>query len=98
MSSRLREIARENAEILAAGGYRTRSGRHVPLAAALADAKAGTRIYGPNQAIPGERPVGGGWATAVEVTGESSTVAARRLAEDAPAGAGAGPAGRRWRS
>ncbi|MFJ9551395.1 TIGR02452 family protein [Streptomyces erythrochromogenes] len=93
MSSRLREIARENAEILAAGGYRTRSGRQVPLAAALADAKAGTRIYGPNQVIPGERSVGGGRATAVEVTGESSTVAARRLAEGAPAGPAAGPAG-----
>ncbi|MEV6678139.1 TIGR02452 family protein [Streptomyces erythrochromogenes] len=87
MSSRLREIARENAEILAAGGYRTRLGRHVPLAAALADAKAGTRIYGPNQVIPGEQLVGGGRTTAVEVTGESSTVAARRLAEGAPAGA-----------
>ncbi|MEU4353223.1 TIGR02452 family protein [Streptomyces virginiae] len=89
MSSRLREIARENAEILAAGGYRTRSGRQVELAAALADAKAGTRIYGPNRVIPGERIVGGGRATAVEVTGESSTVAARRLAADAPAGTAA---------
>ncbi|MFF8261384.1 TIGR02452 family protein [Streptomyces virginiae] len=89
MSSRLREIARENAEILAAGGYRTRSGRQVELAAALADAKAGTRIYGPKRVIPGERIVGGGRATAVEVTGESSTVAARRLAADAPAGTAA---------
>lgn len=89
MSSRLREIARENAEILAAGGYRTRSGRQVELAAALADAKAGTRIYGPNRVIPGERSVAGDRATAVEVTGESSTVAARRLAADAPAEAGA---------
>ncbi|WP_030648786.1 MULTISPECIES: TIGR02452 family protein [Streptomyces] len=89
MSSRLREIARENAEILAAGGYRTRSGRQVEFAAALADAKAGTRIYGPNRVIPGEQPVGDGRATAVEVTGESSTVAARRLAADAPAGTAA---------
>ncbi|MGW6781727.1 TIGR02452 family protein [Streptomyces sp. NPDC054987] len=88
MSSRLREIARENAEILAAGGYRTRSGRQIQLAAALADAKAGTRIYGPNRAIPGEAAVGGGRATAVEVTGESSTVAARRLAANAPAATG----------
>ncbi|MGW4503916.1 TIGR02452 family protein [Streptomyces sp. NPDC004436] len=83
MSSRLREIARENAEIVAAGGYRTRSGRQVPLAAALAEAKAGTRIYGPNRIIPGEVPLGRGGATAVEVTGESSTVAARRLVESA---------------
>ncbi|MGW0392846.1 TIGR02452 family protein [Streptomyces sp. NPDC003042] len=88
MSSRLREVARENAQILAAGEYRTRSGRRISLAAALAEAKAGTRIYGPNRAIPGEAPVGGGGGTAFEVTGESSTVAARRLAED---GAGAEP-------
>ncbi len=80
MSSRLREIARENAEIVASGGYRTRSGRRVDLAAALAEAKAGTRIYGPDRAIPGEEVAGGGDGTAVEVTGESSTVAARRLA------------------
>ncbi|MGR4878727.1 TIGR02452 family protein [Streptomyces sp. LARHCF249] len=80
MSSRLREIARENAEIVAAGGYRAPSGRRVELAAAVAEAKAGTRIYGPNRAIPREEIVGRGGATAVEVTGESSTVAARRLA------------------
>ncbi|MBT2452708.1 TIGR02452 family protein [Streptomyces sp. ISL-43] len=84
MSSRLREIARENAEIVAAGGYRTRSGRQVALAAAVAEAKAGTRIYGPNRVIPGEPvPVGTG-GTVVEVTGESSTDAARRLAADHP--------------
>ncbi|MFD7782119.1 TIGR02452 family protein [Streptomyces nojiriensis] len=85
MSSRLREIARENAEILAAGGYRTRSGRQIPLAAALAEAKAGTRIYGPNRVIPDERIASGGSATVVEVTAESSTVAARRLATATPA-------------
>ncbi|WP_328787516.1 TIGR02452 family protein [Streptomyces sp. NBC_00273] len=84
MSSRLREIARENAEILAAGGYRTRSGRQVPLAAALAEAKAGTRIYGPNRVIPDEEVASGDAATVVEVTGESSTVAARRLATATP--------------
>ncbi|MGW7456210.1 TIGR02452 family protein [Streptomyces sp. NPDC054797] len=80
MSSRLREIARENAEILASGGYRTRSGRQIPLAAALAEAKAGTRIYGPNRVIPSEEIARRYARTAVEVTGESSTVAARRLA------------------
>ncbi|WP_329376653.1 TIGR02452 family protein [Streptomyces sp. NBC_01351] len=80
MSSRLREIARENAEILAAGGYRTRSGRQVALAAALAEAKAETRIYGPNRVIPDGEILRAGARTAVEVTGESSTVAARRLA------------------
>ncbi|MEV0411733.1 TIGR02452 family protein [Streptomyces sp. NPDC050448] len=82
MSSRLREIARENATIVAAGGYRTRSGRQVSLAAALAESRARTRIYGPNQIIPDENLPPGGRETAVEVTGESSTVAARRLAAD----------------
>ncbi|MFG2875501.1 TIGR02452 family protein [Streptomyces sp. NPDC048337] len=82
MSSRLREIARENADILAAGGYRTRSGRQVSLAAALAEAKAGTRIYGPNRVIPDEKIVHAHARTVVEVTGESSTVAARRLAAE----------------
>lgn len=80
MSSRLRAIARENSEVLASGGYRARSGRQVSLAAALAEARAGTRIYGPNPVIPGELSLGGGGPTAFEVTGESSTVAARRLA------------------
>ncbi|MCY0928708.1 TIGR02452 family protein [Streptomyces sp. H27-H1] len=84
MSGRLREIARENAEIVAAGGYRTRSGRQVTLAAAVAEAKAGTTIYGPNRVIPGELASVGTRRTAVEVTGESSTVAARRLAEQQP--------------
>ncbi len=80
MSSRLREIARENALIVAAGGYRTRSGRQVSLAAGLAEAKAGTRIYGPNPVIPDGESVRGSRRTVFEVTGESSTVAARRLA------------------
>ncbi|MFZ3493145.1 TIGR02452 family protein [Streptomyces sp. 5.8] len=84
MSGRLREIARENAEIVAAGGYRTRSGRQVSLAAAVAEAKAGTRIYGPNRVIPGEPASKDSHRTVVEVTGESSTVAARRLAEEVP--------------
>ncbi|MFG2616386.1 TIGR02452 family protein [Streptomyces sp. NPDC048507] len=84
MSSRLREIARENAMILAAGEYRTRTGRPVSLAAALAEAKAGTRIYGPNRVIPDRGAVGGTHRTAFEVTGESSTVAARRLAARGP--------------
>ncbi|WP_030720907.1 TIGR02452 family protein [Streptomyces sp. NRRL F-2580] len=90
MSSRLREIARENAEILAAGGYRTRSGRQVSLAAALAEAKAGTRIYGPNRVVPDGEVFRGGEPTAVEVTDESTTVAARRLATGGQ-GAAAGP-------
>ncbi|KIF05772.1 hypothetical protein PL81_11285 [Streptomyces sp. RSD-27] len=87
MSSRLREIARENALIVAAGGYRTRSGRQVSLAADLAEARAGTRIYGPNPVIPDGESVRGSLPTAFEVTGESSTVAARRLAGESGRGA-----------
>ncbi|MFF4578453.1 TIGR02452 family protein [Streptomyces sp. NPDC001373] len=87
MSSRLREIARENALIVAAGGYRTQSGRQVSLAADLAEAKAGTRIYGPNPVIPDGEAVRGSGPTAFEVTGESSTVAARRLAGETARGA-----------
>lgn len=88
MSGRLREIARENADIVAAGGYRTRAGRRVSLAAAVAEAKAGTRIYGPNRVIPGEPDVRNARRTVVEVTGESSTVAARRLAGEYPEDSG----------
>lgn len=84
MSGRLREIARENAEIVATGGYRTRSGRQVTLAAAVAEAKAGTRIYGTNRVIPGEPVARYTHRTIVEVTAESSTVAARRLAAQHP--------------
>ncbi|WP_327169196.1 TIGR02452 family protein [Streptomyces subrutilus] len=87
MSSRLREIARENAEVAAAGGYRTGSGRQVSLAAALAKAKAETTIYGPDPVIPGELPPRPAGAGLIEVTAESSTVAARRLAEDGSGGA-----------
>ncbi|CAL9602139.1 hypothetical protein SUDANB120_05463 [Streptomyces sp. enrichment culture] len=86
----MREIARENATILAAGGYRTRSGRLVSLAAALEESKAGTRLYGPNQVIPDEQLSAGAHDTTIEVTAESSTAAARRLA-GAVDGAGEGP-------
>ncbi|MCP3753638.1 TIGR02452 family protein [Streptomyces sp. TBY4] len=88
MSGRLREIARENADIVAAGGYRTRAGRRVSLAAAVAEAKAGTRIYGPKRVIPGEPDARDARRTVVEVTGESSTVAARRLAGEYPEDSG----------
>ncbi|MFF5447906.1 TIGR02452 family protein [Streptomyces sp. NPDC012888] len=86
MSGRLRAIAQENMEIVASGGYRTRSGREVSLAVAVAEATAGTRIYGPESVIPGEGGNGGTSPrpTVIEVTGESSTAAARRLAAHGP--------------
>ncbi|MYS10617.1 TIGR02452 family protein [Streptomyces sp. SID6041] len=47
MSARLRAIARQTEEIVAAGGYRTPDGRTVSLADDLAASLAGTRLHGP---------------------------------------------------
>ncbi|MFI5683464.1 TIGR02452 family protein [Streptomyces sp. NPDC051636] len=78
MSARLRGIARQTEEIVAAGAYRTPGGREVPLAAAIEAARAGTRLYGPGP-VPVPVPAAGA-GTLIEVTGESSLEAARRLA------------------
>ncbi|RRQ82461.1 TIGR02452 family protein [Streptomyces griseofuscus] len=80
MSARLRGIAAETEQIVAAGRYRLPDGREVSLADATAAARTGTRMYGPG---PVPVPSAPGLDTVVEVTGESSTEAARRLA-DAP--------------
>ncbi|MEU2307490.1 TIGR02452 family protein [Streptomyces misionensis] len=77
MSARLRGIAAQTEEIVAAGRYRAPDGREVPLAAAVEAARAGTRMYGPG---PVPVPPASGTGQFVEVTGESSTEAARRLA------------------
>ncbi|MCX4766879.1 TIGR02452 family protein [Streptomyces sp. NBC_01275] len=90
MSARLRGIARGTEEIVAAGGYRASDGREVSLAAAVEAARAGTRMLGPGPvqtpetpptspptSPPGSPPVD----PFVEVTGESSLEAARRLAD-----------------
>ncbi|MFI1564340.1 TIGR02452 family protein [Streptomyces sp. NPDC020490] len=79
MSARLRGIARQTEQIVAAGAYRAQGGHEVPLAAAVEAARAGTRMYG-----PGPVPVApaAGTGTLVEVTGESSLEAARRLGAD----------------
>ncbi|MBC9725987.1 TIGR02452 family protein [Streptomyces sp. TRM68367] len=87
MSARLRAVARETEEIVAAGSYRAADGREVPIAAAVAAARDGTRMYGPEPVrVPSAAPVetsveatGGPVETSVEVTGESSLEAARRL-------------------
>ncbi|MER6348698.1 TIGR02452 family protein [Streptomyces sp. NPDC001595] len=77
MSARLRGIARETEQIVAAGTYRAPDGREVSLEAAIEAARAGTRMYGPEPVpvTPAPAPA----ATRVEVTGESSLEAARRL-------------------
>ncbi|MFH8798578.1 TIGR02452 family protein [Streptomyces sp. NPDC017936] len=81
MSARLRQIARETEQIVAAGAYRAPDGREVSLAAAVEAAREGTRTVGPDPVpVPGLPEVD----PFVEVTGESSTRAARRLAADGP--------------
>ncbi|MEV3951927.1 TIGR02452 family protein [Streptomyces halstedii] len=47
MSARLRGIARETEDVVAAGRYRTADGREVPIGRALSAALSGTRLYGP---------------------------------------------------
>jgi uncharacterized protein (TIGR02452 family) len=90
MSARLRAVAAETEGIVAAGGYRAPDGRWVSLAAWTEAARTGTRIFGP-EPVP-LRQTGGSGAgafagacagsaagTVLEVTGESSLEAARRL-------------------
>ncbi|MFC9287629.1 TIGR02452 family protein [Streptomyces sp. NPDC057052] len=84
MSARLRGIARETEEAVAAGVYRTADGREIPLAAAVEAAREGTRMVGPGPVPVPEGVLGAApSAPRIEVTGESSLEAARRLA-DAP--------------
>lgn len=80
MSARLRGIAEETERIVAAGRYRAPDGREVSLAESVQAARAGTRMYGP---APVPVTPASGTELVVEVSGESSLEAARRLA-DAP--------------
>ncbi|WP_028798728.1 TIGR02452 family protein [Streptomyces sp. 142MFCol3.1] len=81
MSARLRATALRTEEIVAAGAYRASDGRVVPIAAAVAAARAGTRMHGPE---PVEIPPVAPRETVFEVTGQSSLQAARRLTGDDP--------------
>lgn len=57
MSARLRGIAADTEKIVAAGRYLTPDGREVPIAAAVAAARSGTRILGPAPVpVPPVRP------------------------------------------
>ncbi|MFF1837626.1 TIGR02452 family protein [Streptomyces sp. NPDC058231] len=82
MSARLRAIAAETESIVDAGCYRTPEGREVGIERALAAALSGTRLYGPEPvpvaALDTDR------RAVVEVTGESSLQAARRMAAEGP--------------
>ncbi|MEU9014853.1 TIGR02452 family protein [Streptomyces sp. NPDC048479] len=83
MSARLRGIAKQTEAIVETGNYLGPDGREVPIGRAVTAALAGTRMYGPEavQVTPDADRT-----TAFEVTGESSTEAARRLtaADQAP--------------
>lgn len=81
MSARLRGTARENEAIVAAGGYRLPDGHEVRIAEAVAASADATRGHGPDplDVVPGTDR-----RTSFEVTGESSTEAARRLTSAAP--------------
>lgn len=80
MSARLRGIAQQTEQIVAAGAYTASGGREVSIAAAVAAARAGTRMYGPEPIPMSPVPATDGAAeTFFEVTGESSLEAARRL-------------------
>ena len=62
MSARLRGIAQQTQRIVAAGGYQASDGREVSIAAAVEEARAGTRGYGPDpvQVSPTASEHGGG--------------------------------------
>jgi uncharacterized protein (TIGR02452 family) len=78
MSARLRNLAQETERIVAAGAYRLPDGREVTLRAQIEAARRGTEVLGPRPVpVPRTAPT----ATVVEVTGESSLAAARRLAD-----------------
>jgi uncharacterized protein (TIGR02452 family) len=85
VSLNLRDIARDTLRILDAGSYRARQGETVNLAGGMRAAIAGTRLYEPSQPLPAlVRPVTAptGSGAAVQVTGESTLAASRRLALD----------------
>ncbi|MDG4864837.1 TIGR02452 family protein [Streptomyces sp. T-3] len=77
MSARLRAVAKHTEEIVQAGSYVAPDGRAVTIAAAVGAARDGTRMFGPDPVVV---PAGAPVTTVIEVTGESSLEAARRLA------------------
>jgi uncharacterized protein (TIGR02452 family) len=77
VSSRLRAIAEETVQIVGSGRYQAPGEGEVELAGDVAAAVAGTRMYRPDDPVPAATPAGG--MPTVEVTGESTLTAARRL-------------------
>ncbi|NUR47978.1 MAG: TIGR02452 family protein [Hamadaea sp.] len=82
MSARLQEIARRTVAIAEAGSYRTEAGAEVDIADAVRAAIAGTRLYLPDEPLT---PIGPEAKPTIEVTHESTLVAARRVGPHAAA-------------
>ena len=80
MSARLRAIARETVRIAERGWYHDPQG--VQVRVDIGPAVAGTRLYRPTDEVPTAAP---GPAARIEVTGESTLAAARRLGGDVAA-------------
>lgn len=77
MSARLRAIASQTVAIVEDGQYRSPGGHEVSLAADIASAVEGTRLYAPGD--PADVPDPGSTAPVIEVTNETSLQAARRI-------------------
>lgn len=78
---RLIEIARETVAIAESGTYAAPSGRTVDISRAVAAAKSGTRLYQPGM-VPRRDPIPGSGPPEIQVSGETTGEACRRLAED----------------
>jgi uncharacterized protein (TIGR02452 family) len=84
---RLADVTAETLTIFDAGGYRTAAGGWVDLRAAIAAAVAGTRLYTPAALaalVDGPGRSRAEAAPTVEVTAETTSAAARRLAATGP--------------
>jgi uncharacterized protein (TIGR02452 family) len=77
MNARLRAIAEETVRIVEAGRYPAPDGGEVELASELAAAAAGTCLYLPGDPVAAAAPAKG--MPVLEVTGETTLAAARRL-------------------
>ncbi len=83
MSSRLRGIAQETIAIVDRGGYVVHGATEVRLAEEIARAVAGTRLYLPDDPVGEARMAPG--PPVIEVTGETTLAAARRMGGDVAA-------------
>lgn len=82
MSAQFRQVAAQNQAIVDAGQYQTTGGEteEIEIASALAQAVAGTRSYGDSELTkPRNESHRGRAETTIEVTGEDTITAARRL-------------------